>query len=293
MTDHADLTDPTRPHVAAVMTVFNRKDDTLACLQSLHQQGGTRARITTFVVDDGSTDGTADAVAERFPDVRLLPGTGELYWNGGMRRAFGAALAEGFDFYWWLNDDVELDDDALTRLLDTDHAIRHDGVGPVILVGAMRHPDDGRTTYGGVRRHSQLRPLDFSLVEPSDRPVPVETMNGNCVLIPKEIAHNLGNIEPSYRQKMGDFDYGLRARQAGYAVWSAAGTLGRCATHPPRRTDTGPLWGEIRRLWSTKELPPRSWLVFTRRWAGPLWPVYWLSPYVRRAAALIAERLRR
>lgn len=276
------------------MTVFNRKDDTLACLRSLQQQGGGgRATLEVVVVDDGSTDGTADAVAAAFPEARLLRGSGDLFWNGGMRKAFGAALAEGFDYYWWLNDDVELDEDALTTLLDTAESLRQQGRPPAIVVGAMRHPDDGRTTYGGVRRQSAMRPLDFSLVEPSSTPVQVETMNGNCVLIPKEVAHNLGNIEPAYRQKMGDFDYGLRARDAGFEVWLAPGTLGVCATHPPRRTDDRPLLPEIRRLWSVKELPPRPWLVFTRRWAGPLWPLYWISPYLRRSAALVAERVRR
>lgn len=278
--------------IAAVMTVFNRRADTLACLRSLQQQPPDGVRLTTFVVDDGSTDGTAAAVRTAFPDVRLLEGDGNLYWNGGMRMAFGAALAEGFDLYWWLNDDVGLDSGALARLLDTAAALRADGRGPAIVVGAMRHPDDSRTTYGGVRRLDLLRPLDFSLVAPGNRPLPVETMNGNCVLIPREIAHVLGTIDRSYRQKMGDFDYGLRARREGFEVWLAPGTLGTCATHPPRRTDTQPLWREIRRLWSVKELPPRPWLVFARRWAGPLWPVYWVSPYVRRTAGLLVERAR-
>lgn len=284
---------PAVPRVAAVMTVFNRKDDTLTCLRSVQQQGRHWAAVTTFVVDDASTDGTAEAIAEQFPEVRLLHGSGDLYWNGGMRKAFGAALAEGFDHYWWLNDDVELDDDALTALLDTLHEVSKTRPNPPIVVGAMRDPDGGHTTYGGVRRENPGRPLDFSLVEPGDRPVRVQTMNGNCVVIPKEVAHNVGNIEPSYRQKMGDFDYGLRATQLGFEVWLAPSTHGVCATHPPRRTDTQPLSQEIQRLWSVKELPPAAWLMFTRRWAGPLWPLYFGSPYVRRALRLVGERLGR
>jgi GT2 family glycosyltransferase len=91
---------------------------------------------------------------------------------------------------------------------------------------------------------------------------------------------------------MGDFDYGLRAQRAGCSVWLAPGVLGECAEHPPRRTDEQPLIAELRRLWSIKELSPRAWATFTRRWAGPLWPAYWLSPYVRRGLRLMAERVR-
>ena len=89
---------------------------------------------------------------------------------------------------------------------------------------------------------------------------------------------------------MGDFDYGLRARAAGCEVWLAPGTIGTCASHPQRRTDLAPLRQEMGRLWSVKELSPRPWLVFTRRWGGRLWPLYWASPYLRRGVGLILQR---
>jgi hypothetical protein len=47
---------------------------------------------------------------------------------------------------------------------------------------------------------------------------------------------------------------------------------------------------ELRRLWSVKELAPRPWFVFTHRWAGRLWLLYWLSPYLRRGLGLILQR---
>lgn len=288
----------TTPHeltnrVAVVMTVFNRREHTLRCLESLTGQESSSAELTIFVVDDASTDGTSEAIANQFPGVRLIRGTGDLYWNGGMHVGLEAALGEGFDFYWWLNDDVELDRDALARLLRTAHRLSDRDGWPGIVVGSMRDPDDGHLTYGGVVRTSALRRFNFTLVEPTDEPLRVETMNGNCVIVPKAVAHNLGNLSSSYRQKMGDYDYGLRARQAGYGVWVAPGTYGDCARHPERRTDLAPLVDELNRLWSVKELPFRPWWAFTRRWGGILWPIYFISPYVRRGANLIAERARR
>jgi GT2 family glycosyltransferase len=156
----------------------------------------------------------------------------------------------------------------------------------------MRDPEDGRLTYGGVYRPVRSRRLRFEIVKPGERPVRAETMNGNCVLVPVEIAAAIGNISAEYRQKMGDFDYGLRAGRAGYPIWVAPGSFGICATHPPRRTDQAPLATEVARLWSVKELPFGPWATFTRRWGGPLWPLYFVSPYVRRTAQLIGERLR-
>lgn len=276
-----------RPSVAALLTVHNRRELTLACLRSVTRQS-VPADVDIFLVDDASTDGTAAAVAQEFPTVFLIEGDGSLYWNGGMRRAFRAALAKGYDYYWWLNDDTHLDGEALRTLLSTAERIAE----PAIVAGTTRDPLTGRPTYGGVARLDSKRPLRFALVEPLPRdPRRCETMNGNCVLIPKQVAHVVGNIDRRYVQKMGDFDYGLRARQEGFEVWVAPGTVGVCAQHAERRTDERPLMEELRRLGSTKELPPRAWSLFTRRWAGPLWPVYWMSPYLRRGLSLLVERL--
>jgi GT2 family glycosyltransferase len=276
--------------IAALMAVHNRRDLTLACLDSLRAQPLYGCTLDVFVLDDASTDGTAAAVVERHPDVHLLRGDGQQYWNGGMRRAFGRAMMDDYDYYLWMNDDTKLDDGVLDLLLKTERELRDQAHGPVIVAGTTRHPDTGELTYGGQVRLSRWRPLAWTLVPPGPDPLPCETMNGNTVLLPRAVVQRVGNLDPAYVQQMGDFDYGLRARAAGCEVWVAPGTVGMCASHPERRTDLQSLGRELARLWSVKELAPRPWLVFTRRWAGPLWPIYWLSPYVRRGLGLVLER---
>src|SRR6266511_1183816 len=81
------------PRVAAVMAAYNRRELTLACLRSLRAQPAPGVTLDAFVLDDASTDGTGQAIAAEFPEAALLRGTGRLYWNGGMRTAFGAAIA--------------------------------------------------------------------------------------------------------------------------------------------------------------------------------------------------------
>jgi GT2 family glycosyltransferase len=280
----------TTTRIAAVLAAYNRRDLTLACLRSLHAQQVPGVALDVFVLDDASSDGTAAAIAEEFPEVTVLHGNGKLYWNGGMRRAFAAAMAGDYDHYLWMNDDTQLDDGALAVLLDTDRQLRRRGHDAVIVAGSTRHPDTGELTYGGVVRPYRWRPMRSELVAPGDTPRPCETMNGNATLISRAVVRRVGNIDPAYVQQMGDFDYGLRARAAGCSVWIAPGTVGTCASHPERRPGEQPLGEELRQLWSTKELTPRSWAVFCRRWAGRLWPLYWLSPYVRRGARLLLKR---
>ena len=105
--------------IAVLMTSFNRRDQTLACLAALSAQRDIEGiTVTVFPVDDNSTDSTTEAVRARFPEVNLLHGDGSLFWNGGMRLAFAMAMQRGFDAYFFLNDDTVLYEDAVRRLID-------------------------------------------------------------------------------------------------------------------------------------------------------------------------------
>ncbi|MEM3433164.1 MAG: glycosyltransferase family 2 protein [Candidatus Methanomethyliaceae archaeon] len=279
--------------LAALLTVHNRRATTLACLDALlGQLLPAGIRLSVFLVDDGSTDGTAEAVRERFPEVRLLQGSGSLFWNGGMRLAFSKALKEGFDYYLWLNDDTHLYPGALHVLLETSLKL-----GPeAIVVGSVQDPHTGAHTYGGVVRSNRYRPLRFSLVAPGEAPRLVDTMNGNCVLIPRQVAEKVGNLDPNFTHSMGDFDYGLRARRLGFGVWVAPGYVGTCARNSMKGTwcDSAlPLRERWRKVREVKGLPPEEWRVFAQRYAGSLWPVYWLSPYLRLLLSSVTVKVRR
>ena len=222
----------TTTRVAAVLTAYNRRDLTLACLRSLQAQQLPGVTLDLFVLDDASSDGTSEQIAEQFPEVTLLHGNGQLYWNGGMRRAFAAAMAGDYDYYLWMNDDTHLDDGALAVLLDTECRLRAGGEGALIVAGSTRHPETGELTYGGVVHPYRWRPLKSVLVQPGDTPSPCDTMNGNVALISRAVVQRVGNVDPAFVQQMADFDYGLRARAAGCSVWVAPGTVGTCAPHP-------------------------------------------------------------
>ncbi len=202
-------------HIAAVMAVHNRRDLTLACLDSLRAQQLPDGALDVFVLDDASSDGTAAALVERHPDVRLLRGDGQLYWNGGMRRAFGEAMAGDYDYYIWLNDDTKLDGGVLARLLRTERELRELGHEPVIVVGTTRHPDTGELTYGGQVRLSRWRRVAWTLVRPGAEPRPCETMNGNTVLIPRDCG-------PASRQHRS----GVCAADGRLRLWTARARCG-------------------------------------------------------------------
>src|SRR5688572_11675814 len=88
--------------VVSVLTCFNRKAMTLGCLGALEAAARcANVGLQAIVVDDASTDGTADAIRTQYPAVEVIAGPGNLFWNGGMYIGFGAALGRPANYYLW------------------------------------------------------------------------------------------------------------------------------------------------------------------------------------------------
>lgn len=282
-------------HVAVLITSFNRRELTMKALASLSEQRGVDdIQLTVFLVDDGCIDGTSEAVRSEFPEVRILQGDGSLFWNGGMRMAFAAALKGSFDAYLFLNDDIKLYDGALSRIIACARAWLAQG-SPAIVVGSMRSPQTGECSYGGLAKLSHGLGIRFEKIVPhSSASRRCDTMNGNCALIPRAIAESVGNIEARFCHQFGDLDYGLRAKNAGFDVVIAPGYAGECLPNSRRGT-----WRDssitFRKRWkilmSPKGVPIQEWLLFTSRHYGWRWVYYVLSPYLTTiATSLYAQR---
>ncbi|SDK51058.1 Glycosyltransferase, GT2 family [Streptomyces indicus] len=264
-----------QPLVAVLMTSHNRCATTLSALDALKRQCGLPAgtALHPYLVDAGSTDGTADAVRLHHPDVQVMEVGDDVFWGGGMRIASRNSRAAGGPAYThqlWLNDDVVLDDDALAVLLTVARQEPE-----AIVVGAVH--DGARTTYSGRRG----RGLD--LVEPSGRPEPCDTYNGNVVLIPRAARDLVGDVDKRFPHGMGDYDHGFRARKAGVPALVAPRHVGRCRRNPPLSGSREPGIGvreALRRVTSVRELPPRAWWAYCLRHAGRRAPVLMVSPYV-------------
>lgn len=283
--------------IAALLTCHNRRASTLLALRRLFaQEVSETVKITVFLVDDGSDDGTGAAVASEFPRVRLLQGDGSLFWSGGMRLAFNEAAKTDFDYYLWLNDDTLLDRNAIASLLMTHRELTQRRENCSIVVGSTYDPETRKLTYGGVVRTSPVHPFKFRLLEPVAEPRPCATINGNAVLIPREVARRVGNISRGFTHSMGDFDYGLRARRLGCTLWVAPGYVGSCRRNGVANTwmDTSlPFSQWMRRCLSMKGLPPREYRRFVQAHGGPLWPLFWSMPYVRVALTWARARIQR
>ncbi len=213
--------------IATLLTCHNRKKQTLACLEALYQNRLPReSTLDVFLVDDGSTDGTEQAVRDLYPQVNVITGDGKLYWNGGMRVAFAAALEKGFDYYLWLNDDTLLKPEAIHEMLET--APKDMG----IIVGSCQDPVTGTWTYGGRSTPHGGKSLTGTPVIPSNAPQRCQQMNGNVVLVPHTVVERIGILSEKYTHAIGDFDYGFRALDAGISLIIPPHYQATCSANP-------------------------------------------------------------
>lgn len=208
--------------IAVLLTVHNRKEKTLQCLQRLFaQQIPSPYQLQVYLTDDGCTDGTPEAIRELYPEVHIVKGDGNLFWNRGMHKAWEAAVSvQEHDFYLWLNDDTNIAADCIERLLSQSSA----NEDKAIIVGstcAISNPE--KITYGGWKNSQLITDLSH--------PHGCKTMNGNIVLIPKSVYKVLGMNDPTFRHCLGDTDYALRANENHIPCLTGIDIFGECDLH--------------------------------------------------------------
>jgi len=215
--------------VAVLIASYNRVSITLRGLDSLHIafSGVPSLDLHVFLVDDASPDETGKFVKERFPNVVVIMGTGQLYWNGGMCRAFAAARDYGrFDAYLLYNDDVEVIPSAIRTFIDEYKELNRNSL--CILAGATISARTGVVSYGGFRQLSRFRALSFARVPLTGKIEDIDTFNGNCVLVPGPFFEQVGGPDPAYVQYYADIDLGLVATRYGVAVKLWRQPVGYC-----------------------------------------------------------------
>jgi GT2 family glycosyltransferase len=278
------------PRINVAIAAFNRKETTLSCLKSLQEQigRGDDFELSIFLLDDASTDGTADAVRSQFPDVTILNGTGDLFWGGGMHAAMSRALNVPSDFVLLLNDDVKLRPNAMQSALNTYTTLAEQRGAKIAVIGATVAPGTKQITYSGFQRTSKTNPSKIERISTySDTAMRCDTMNGNFVLLPKSVTDELGPVDNSFIHQLGDIDYGYRLNKSGGETWIAPNDIGECEANTrkmPFESKELTLSQKWAKLNSPLGLPVSSWATFMYRHGGTFGLLLLAALYIKKMA---------
>jgi len=263
--------------IAVLMACHNRREKTLSCLKALYASVFTsqEASFHVYLVDDGSTDGTSEETKKHFPQVKVIQGTGELYWNRGMHLAWQEAAKESHDFFLWLNDDTIIFPDAIAEMLDCASLTDNHAV----ICGAICSGVNGQFTYGG-------RNKEGAEIKPNGSVQNCYSINGNCVLIPYSVYKSVGILDPIFPHAIGDFEYGLRVLKKGMKVVTTRKYIANCernASLPKWCYSTVPLQTRIKALYSPLgNAHPYYFFIYEKRHIGlPIAILHYITIHLR------------
>ena len=216
--------------IAVLITCFNRKEKTLTALRNLykaHRNTSFLFNFQVYITDDGSSDGTAEAVLNYFPEVILLKGTGDLYWTRGMRNSWKEALKGKHDFYLLLNDDTNVSENVFDELEKVDDWCFKKYNQHGIYVAFTADPDTGKLSYGA---KNVLNNLSYKLgdILPNGTPQLCDLGNANIMFVHKNVVDKIGILSKGYIHGKGDYDYTLKARKKKIPVLTTTEICGTC-----------------------------------------------------------------
>jgi len=281
----------TRPETALIIPVHNRRDHTLACLNSLGRV--EKPRFSAIIVDDGSSDGTAGEVKSRFPDVTILRGEGNLWWAGAVNLGIRYALEKEYRFIGLVNNDNTFAPDFLENLMA---CLRQSGAEAACSRVINRRTGD--LFFGGGILHP-LRGLRMKPGKgdpPGDLPRETTWCGGMGVLFKAEVFRIMGLFdEKKFPQYYADADFCLRLRYRGGRLMYCPAAV---VTNNPDSTGVSHRSGEWADLGATL-LTRRSHLNLVSTWRfyfrhGP-WLLFPLLParILRVCGGFLRQRLRR
>lgn len=197
--------------LAAVVVNWNGGDDTLAALASL-------AGLDTICVDNGSTDGSEQAIAERFPDVELVRSGANLGFAGGSNAGIRHALERGADWVLLLNSDA-VAEPPLAAALARAAAERQDAG----LLACLVFFENGSTVqYAGARFNALLGYSGRQAGYGSNiLPVglrDVERVDGAAFAVSSAAIERAGFLDENLFAYVEDVEWSLRIRRAGFAA---------------------------------------------------------------------------
>lgn len=206
------------PQVAIIVLNWNGGEDTLACLESLRQLDYPDYEIV--VVDNGSTDSSAQVIRDAFPNVMMLETGKNLGFAGGNNVGLRYALAGSADYVLLLNNDTEVASDFISVLVCAVEATPHAGVaGPTIYY--FDRPTTIWSAGGTIDwRRGDTHMMALNEVDEGQYDVvrEVDFVTGCALLARREVVDQVGLFDSRFFMYYEEAEWCVRVARAGFKI---------------------------------------------------------------------------
>ncbi|MFB0507409.1 MAG: glycosyltransferase family 2 protein [Thermodesulfobacteriota bacterium] len=209
--------------LSVIIVNWNTRQLVVESLQSLYRAIGDFS-MEVFVVDNGSSDGSVEAIRAAFPRVILV----ENAKNIGFARANNEALRRARGKYFlFLNTDVILQEYTVAALLEFMEKTPQAGIVGAQLLntdGTKQNSFDNFPTLLSEGLNKSLLRMFFPNRFPSKRlslssPIAVESVIGACMMVRKDAVDEVGPMDEDYFLFMEETDWCYRMRERGWRVY--------------------------------------------------------------------------
>lgn len=203
--------------VISVILNTNRREDTLECLDSLAQS--TYPNHQVIVLDNASSDGSVEAIREAFPNVQIIELKQNLGYAGNNNVGIEAAINQGADWVFVLNEDTILAPDCLTSLVAIGESDEQIGiVGPMVY----HHDEPGVIQSAGGLLGPYWQSIHIAKNEPDQgqfaAPHSVEWISGCGIMVKRAVIEQVGMIDARYFYYWEETEWCLRAARSGWRI---------------------------------------------------------------------------
>lgn len=201
-------------NIAVIILNWNGKKDTIPCLESVKKI--KYGRFVPIVVDNGSTDDSAEAIKSQFPDLVLIETNQNLGYAGGNNVGIEYALKRGFEWIFLLNNDTLVDEHILDEMLKLAPTYQIIGAKPYV------YPFNGKLDHLGGKWNLKKGHFDLVGQNQTDEELQwdgqIDYVTGCSILIHRSVFETIGVLEPKFFLFWEESDFCHRATKAGFKI---------------------------------------------------------------------------
>lgn len=255
------------PNVFIIILNWNGKEDTIACLDSVHKLNYPDYHV--IVVDNASTDGSVDAIRARYSSatwLTIIENGVNIGYTGGNNVGIRYAMEKGADYIWLLNNDTKSEPDALNLLINA--AQEHPKAG--LLGPKIVQMDNPAKAYSMIGRLNMWFPwpdrMEGKDVRKIGRQVSeADFLSGSALLVKREFIEQVGLLDELFFFYWEENDWCERGKKSGFKVLLVPDAV----VYHKGGGSSGKGWNEF-----TAYYLVRNWILFMRKHAKAR---YWVT----------------